>query len=93
MTIISTSNTLEPIYENSKVKFVNVHPNRYGVTKIAYVGKECPKRIFELFTPDWDDQWEKTFGKALGRLFEAIGWHAKFEDDDRDLLRMMNSWN
>lgn len=84
--------TLEPIYENSKVKFINVHPNRYGVTKIAFIGKECPQRIFELFTPDWDDQWDKTFGKALGRLFEAIGWDAKFEDDDRDLIRMMNSY-
>ena len=86
---VLSSMTLEPIYENSKVKFVNVHKNRYGISKIAYVGKECPARLFELFTPDWNDQWDKTFGKALGRLFEAVGWHAKFEDDDRDLIRMM----
>lgn len=84
--------TLEPIYENSKVKFINVCSNPYGVSKIAYVGKECPPRLLELFTPDWDDQWDKTYGKALGRLFSAIGWSEKFEDDDRDLIDLVNSW-
>lgn len=84
--VLSTM-TLEPIFENSKVKFINVHPNRYGISKIAYIGNKPPERLFELFNPNWDDQWEKTYGDAMGRLFSAIGWSKDFENDERDIMR------
>ncbi len=81
--------TLEPIFENTKCKFINVHKNKYGITKLAYIGNEPPARLFELFKPDWDSQWNTTFGDAMGRLFEAIGWSRNFEDDERDMLKTM----
>ena len=84
--ILSTM-TLEPIFEKTKVKFINVHPNRYGISKIAYIGNRPPDRLFELFNPHWDDQWEKTYGDAMGRLFKAIGWSKDFENDERDVMR------
>lgn len=79
--------TLEPIFEGSKVKFINiVQPNRYNISKLAYTGNVCPPKILELFKPDWQDQWETTFAKTMGRLFEAIGWGKNLETDTRDLM-------
>ena len=78
--------TLEPIYGGAKVKFIDVHPNKFGISKLAFVGNECPSRVFDYFKPDWDAQWETTFGKSMGRLFEAVGWNSNFERDDRDLI-------
>lgn len=77
---------LEPIFEASKVKFIKVAANKYDITSIAYVGNTCPDRLFDIFTPDWDEQWDKTFSQTMGRLFEAIGWGNNFERDETDNL-------
>lgn len=77
---------LEPIFEAAKVKFIKVAPNKYGITSIAYVGNECPERLFDIFTPDWDEQWLKTFAQTMDRLFEAIGWGTNFEHDETSNL-------
>jgi DNA polymerase elongation subunit (family B) len=79
--------TLEPIAESSKAKFINVvRDNPYGVSKIAFVGKEPPQRLLELFYIDWEDQWQKTYGDTMGRLFEAVGWSSNLESDERDMM-------
>lgn len=83
---VLSSMTLEPIFENTKAKFIKVNENKYGLNSVAYVGDTCPSRILELFNPDWNMQWEKTFGDKMGRLFEAVGWSKDFENDTRDLM-------
>jgi DNA polymerase elongation subunit (family B) len=80
---------LEPVFESSKVKFLKVKENRFGLTAIAYVGTECPKRLFELFSVDWDMQWDKTFGETMGRFFEAVGWSKEFERDQRHIMKRL----
>ena len=80
---------LEPIYSGSKVKFIDVFPNKFGVSKLAYIGKNCPARLFDYFKPNWDSQWESTFGNSMGRLFDAVGWGSNFEKDDRDLMNIL----
>jgi len=77
---------LEPIFENSKVKFVKVAPNQFGINSIAYVGNECPERLLEIFTPNWQEQWTKTFTQTMDKLFAAIGWGKNFENDERDKI-------
>jgi DNA polymerase elongation subunit (family B) len=81
---ILKAQTLEPIFANSKVKFLKVKPNQYGLSTIAYVGSECPPQLYEYFVVDWKEQWVKTFGQTMGRLFGAIGWNIDFEHDQRD---------
>lgn len=83
------SMTLEPIFASSKVKFLKVMPNIYGLSTIAYVGNQCPKRIYDYFMVDWREQWWKTFGKTMSRLFGAIGWSIDFEADKRDIMVKM----
>lgn len=78
--------TLEPIFEGSKVKFIKVAPNQFGITSIAYVGDKCPERLLEIFTPNWDEQWLKTFAQTMDRLYDAVGWGKNFENDERDLM-------
>ena len=77
---------LEPIFEGSKVKFIKVAPNQYGISSIAYVGNKCPERLLEIFTPNWEEQWLKTFAQTMDRLYDAIGWGKNFENDERDLM-------
>ena len=77
---------LEPIFEGSKVKFIKVAPNQYGITSIAYVGNECPERLLEIFKANWEEQWLKTFAQTMDRLYDAIGWGKNFENDERDLM-------
>lgn len=86
---VLSSMTLEPIFANSKCKFVNVHENKYGISKLAYIGNQCPEHLWTIFSPNWTSQWETTFGDSMGRLFEAIGWDKNFENDDRDLIRKL----
>ena len=83
---ILKEDTLEPIFEGSKVKFIKVAPNQYGISSIAYIGNNCPSRILEIFTPDWDTQWHSTFAKTMDRLYEAVGWGKNFENDERELM-------
>jgi len=78
--------TLEPIFEGSKVKFIKVAPNQYGINSIAYVGNKCPDRLLEIFTPNWEEQWVKTFAQTMDRLYDAVGWGKNFEYDERDLM-------
>jgi hypothetical protein len=80
------SKILEPVYEGSKVKFIKVLPNKFGTNSIAFVGEKCPVELFELFTPDWDSQWDAGFYKVMGRLFEAVGWGKDFENDTKETL-------
>lgn len=77
---------LEPIFESSKVKFIKVCENKYDLNSIAYVGDILPDRLFEIFTPNWDEQWEKTFAQTMDRLFEAVGWGDNLENDERDTM-------
>lgn len=86
--ILSTY-TLEPIFERSKVKFINVHENSYGITKMAFIGNTVPPHLFEIFKPNWETQWETSFANVMGRLFEAVGWSSDFENDDRDMIKML----
>lgn len=83
---ILKEDTLEPIFEGSKVKFIKVLPNDYGITSIAYVGNKCPDRILEIFTPNWEEQWIKTFAQTMDRLYDAVGWGKNFENDERDTM-------
>lgn len=83
---ILSAMTLEPISDGTKAKFIDVHENKYGLNSIAYVGETCPSRLLELFNPDWNSQWSKTFGDKMGRLFEAVGWSKDFENDTRDFM-------
>jgi len=77
---------LEPIYQQAKVKFIKVTPNKYGLKSIAYIGNECPEYLLEIFNPDWNGQWKRTFGNVMDRLFVAIGWGKDFENDQTDLM-------
>ena len=77
---------LEPIFESSKVKFIKVAPNPYKLNTVAYVGDNCHPRMWEIFTPDWDLQWEKALKQTMDRMFDAIGWGKNVENDDRELM-------
>lgn len=77
---------LEPIFEGSKVKFIKVASNEFGINSIAYIGNKCPDRILDIFTPNWEEQWLKTFAQTMDRLYDAIGWGKNFENDERDLM-------
>ncbi len=77
---------LEPIYESSKVKFIKVHANPYGINTIAFIGNTCPDKLLKIFNPDWESQWETGFSSIMGRLFEAVGWRADLENDRRELM-------
>ena len=77
---------LEPIYANSKVKFIKVTPNKYGINSIAYISDNCPDELLNIFNPNWDEQWEKTFAQVMDRIFIAIGWGKNFESDQRDIM-------
>jgi len=77
---------LEPIYANTKVKFIKVTPNKFGLNSIAFIGDNCPKELFNVFNPNWNEQWEKTFANIMDRLFIAIGWGKNFENDQTDLM-------
>lgn len=77
---------LEPIFEASKVKFIKVAPNRFDINAIAYIGSNPPDRLLEIFTPNWSEQWNKTFTQTMDRLFEAVGWGKNFENDERDTI-------
>lgn len=80
---------LEPIFEGSKVKFIKVAPNDYGISTLAFVGDKCPDRLLEIFTPNWDAQWKTGFAQTMGRLFKAVGWGENLEYDERDLMRQI----
>ena len=56
------------------------------MNSIAYVGDKCPDRLLEIFTPDWNEQWIKTFSQTMDRLFEAVGWGKGLENDERDTM-------
>ncbi len=83
--VLSTQ-PFEPIYEGSKVKFLKIHKNRYGVTCIAYTGESCPQRLLDVFFPDWNTQWNTGFANVIGRLFVAVGWSKNLENDMSDLV-------
>jgi len=78
--------TYEPIFEGSKVKFIKVAPNQYKITAIAYVGIKCPDRLLDIFTPDWEEQWKKTFAQTMDKIFVAVGWDSNLEYDETDNL-------
>lgn len=78
--------SLEPVFESSKVKFIKVRPNQYGLKSIAFVGDACPERLLELFTPDWDEQWVKGFAQTMDRLFTAVYGSKNFEKDQREQM-------
>lgn len=77
---------LEPIFEASKVKFIKVAANSYGIKSIAYIGDKCPDRLLEIFTPDWNEQWLKTFAQTMDKIFVAVGWGGNLEEDESDNL-------
>jgi DNA polymerase elongation subunit (family B) len=77
---------LEPIFEASKVKFIKVGSNKFGIKSIAYVGDKCPDRLLEIFNPNWDEQWTKTFAQTMDKIFIAIGWGKNLEADETDNL-------
>ena len=74
----------EPIFDGSKVKFIKVAANKYKISAIAYTGSECPKRLFEIFTPDWGEQWEVSFMKKADHMGEAVGWSESMDSDTTD---------
>lgn len=84
--VVLKEGAYEPIFEGSKVKFIKVAPNQYGINSIAYIGNKCPDRLMEVFTPNWEEQWLKTFAQTMDRLYDAIGWGKNFENDERDLM-------
>lgn len=73
----------EPIYAGDKMKFIKKSDDRFGVSIICYSGDKMPERLLELFHPDWDEHWRVSVAQILGRLFEAVGWPAELEYDER----------
>lgn len=79
----------EPLAAGDKMRFIKKADDLYGVTVICYTGNECPKRLMELFQPDWDAHWKVTVAQILGRLFVAVGWPKDLEYDESEAVMEM----
>lgn len=76
----------EPIYAGSKMKFIKKADDLFGVSIICFTGEECPKRLLEIFHPDWEKHWTVSVAQILGRLFKAVGWDEQLENDETDFM-------
>lgn len=76
----------EPIYAGSKMKFIKKADNLFGVSIICFTGEECPKRLLEIFHPDWEKHWTVSVAQILGRLFSAVGWDEQLEYDESEFM-------
>ena len=79
----------EPVYAGSKIRFIKKADNLFGATIICYTGEECPKRLLEIFHPDWEEHWRVCVAQVLGRLFKAVGWDERLEYDESDFMLAM----
>lgn len=76
----------EPIYAGSKMKFIKKADTLFGVSIICFTGEECPKRLLEIFHPDWEKHWTVSVAQILGRLFSAVGWDEQLEYDESEFM-------
>ena len=76
----------EPVYAGSKIRFIKKADKLFDVTVICYTGEECPKRLLEIFHPDWEEHWKVCVAQVLGRLFKAVGWDERLEYDESDFM-------
>lgn len=66
--------SVEPILENGKFKYVYLLPNnKYRLEAIGFLGK-WPEKFNELFTPDYETQFRKTFLSSPEKMFQGLGW-------------------
>ncbi len=81
-----SKHTYEPVAAGSKIRFIKKADNLFGVSIICYTGDECPKRLLEIFHPDWEEHWKTSVAQILGRLFDAVGWDEQLEYDESDFI-------
>jgi hypothetical protein len=81
-----SKHTYEPVGAGSKIRFIKKADKLFGVSIICYTGDECPKRLLEIFHPDWEEHWKTSVAQILGRLFEAVGWPEELEYDESDFM-------
>lgn len=79
----------EPVYAGSKIRFIKKADNLFNVSVICYTGEECPKRLLEIFHPDWEEHWKVCVAQVLGRLFKAVGWGEQLEYDESEFMLSM----
>jgi hypothetical protein len=79
----------EPVYAGSKIRFIKKSDRLFGVSVICYTGDDCPKRLLEIFHPDWEEHWKVCVAQVLGRLFKAVGWPEELEYDESDFMMAM----
>ena len=79
----------EPVSAGSKIRFIKKADDLFKVSVICYTGEECPRRLLEIFHPDWEEHWKVCVAQVLGRLFKAVGWGEQLEYDESDFMLAM----
>ena len=69
-------NNVEPIRNNSKIKWVYLKSNTYGLKSLAFKGYDDPPQIMEFIKKhvDYDKLYKGAMEKKIKVFYEAMNW-------------------
>jgi DNA polymerase elongation subunit (family B) len=77
-------NKYETIKSGDKIKLMYVEPNKFGLDSIGFK-YAMPEEFNKIFKMDDKRMFEKTFFKAVDRVFKAIDWKVRNPVNDETL--------
>lgn len=80
---------LQPIFNGTKLRFVHVAPQSNDLNQdvIGFVG-QWPKEFNEMFTIDYERQWQRAFQNIIQRFFDVLDWSV-INLEQNTLMQMM----
>ncbi len=69
-------NNIEPIRNNSKIKWIYLKSNSFGIDAIAFKGYDDPKEIMDFISEnvDYDKLYKGAMEKKIKMFYEALDW-------------------
>ena len=69
-------NNIEPIRNNSKIKWIYLKSNSFGIDAIAFKGYDDPKEIMDFISEnvDYDKLYKGAMEKKIKMFYEALNW-------------------
>ena len=70
-------NSVEPIRNHSKIKWVYLKSNSYGLETIAFKGYEDPDEIMDFISEhiDYDRLYKGAMEKKIKMFYESLSWN------------------
>jgi hypothetical protein len=72
--LLKLEHKYELIKGDAKIKVMQLLPNKFGFTRIAFIGK-IPDEFLEHLQIDYESAFDKVFKSSIDGLYTTIGWN------------------